>query len=355
VRGFPAQADRDGFIETANGICQEGVKFDSLRFGITEFAIGAQVGQVLLLERFFGLNRICLNSEAGMAGDEAEHSDSDVFRLGGGEHFLNHLSISGLPIRMQDAGVDSEADAVAVLLAELGSVDSLVEVSGIQLVMPDCFVTVYAPGDDRLVVWFEGKQVIDIRAFCEQHKEGVTEAGEEGDERGCQVRNVVEGERIEHFAHIEAGFVQRAIGEFGYLSQHRIIVDVDFDEGVVFSVYGGEITVGAAIGTAIGDGNEFVIRATADSGAEPAVEAGDERRGLANYQGILAFENCLADGVDSGRCETLLFDNPDRRGWEQSDYASCLVVLGDFSPEQNCFWLKGPGCIQGLFSKSLLF
>lgn len=50
MRGFPAQADGYGFVEAADGIYQEGVEFDSLRFWITEFAVGAQVGQVLLLK-----------------------------------------------------------------------------------------------------------------------------------------------------------------------------------------------------------------------------------------------------------------------------------------------------------------
>jgi hypothetical protein len=35
MRGFPAQADRDGFVETANGIDDIGIKFDAFIFGVS--------------------------------------------------------------------------------------------------------------------------------------------------------------------------------------------------------------------------------------------------------------------------------------------------------------------------------
>jgi hypothetical protein len=169
VKDFPAQANGYGFVEAANGIDEEGVEFDSLRFGITEFSVGAQVGEVLLLKRIFGFNWICSGGKTGMAGDKAEHSDGDVFRLSGGEHFLNHIGVVVLPVRMKDAGVDSETDAVAVALTTFGGVDSLFEVRCIQFIMPDCFAAVDAPGDDCLVVGFDGKEVIDVSAFGKQH------------------------------------------------------------------------------------------------------------------------------------------------------------------------------------------
>jgi len=53
MRGFTAQADRDGFIEAANGIDDMGIKFDTFVFGITQFSIRSEFGQVLFLERFF--------------------------------------------------------------------------------------------------------------------------------------------------------------------------------------------------------------------------------------------------------------------------------------------------------------
>lgn len=355
MRGFAAQADRNGFIESANGVCQEGVEFDSLRFGITEFSVGAQVGEVLLLKRIFGFNWICSGGKTGMAGDKAKHSDGDILRLGGCEHFLNHIGVVVLPVRMKDAGVDSETDAVAVALTTFGGVDSLFEVRCIQFIMPDCFAAVDAPGDDCLVVGFDGKEVIDVSAFGKQHKEGVWQARKELYEHRCKIGNVVEGERIEHFAHIEADFVQRAVGEFSDLPEHCVVIDIDFDEGVVFAIYESEIAVGAAIGTAVGDWNEFVIGATADMRAEFPVEFVYERRCLTNHQGLFAFENALAEGGIGGRSEPLVVDDFDRRGWKQIHYAAGFRKLDGFSPEQNNIRRKVFGGIQKLFSKTLLF
>jgi hypothetical protein len=145
VRGFPAQADRYGFVEAANGIDNMRIKFDTFIFGVTQFAIRGEVGQVLFLERFFGLGGICLNGEARMAGDKAKHADGNVFGFGRCEHSLNHIGVGGLPIRMQDARVDTETDTITVLLTKSGGVDSLVEVSGIKFVLRDCFGAIDAP------------------------------------------------------------------------------------------------------------------------------------------------------------------------------------------------------------------
>ncbi len=167
MRGFPAQADRDSFIEAANGTDDMGIEFDTFIFGVTQFPIRSEVGQVLLLKRFFGFGGIRLNGKARMAGDEAEHSDGDVFGFSGSKHFLNHIGVGGLPIRMQDARVDTETDAIAMLLTESGGVDSLVEVGGIKFVLRDCFAAVDAPGNYCLVIGFDGKQIADICAFGE--------------------------------------------------------------------------------------------------------------------------------------------------------------------------------------------
>ena len=266
-----------------------GIKFDTFIFGVTQFAIRSEISQILLLERFFGFDGICLGGETGMAGDKAERSEGDIFWFGGCEHFLNHISVSGLPVRMQDAGVDTEADSIAMLLAEPGGVDSFVEVGSTQFVLPDCFAAVDAPGNDCLVIGFNGKQIADIGAFGEQHKKGVGQAGEEIHKHRREVCNVVEGERIEHFAHIEADFVQRAIGEFIDLPEHCVVINVYFYEGMVFAIDEGEIAVCAAIWAAVGGGDEFVIRTAAGIRAEVAIKIIDERGCLANHQGSFAF------------------------------------------------------------------
>jgi hypothetical protein len=214
-----------------------GIKFDTFIFGVTQFAVGSEVCQVLLLERFFCFDGICLGGKTGMAGDKTERSEGDVFGFGGCEHFLDHIGVGGLPIRMQDTGVDTEADTVAMLLAEPGGVDSLIEVGGIKFVLPDCFTTVDAPGNDCLVIGFARKQIADICTFGKQHKKSIRQSGEEIHKHWREVCNVVEGERIEHFAHIEADFVQRAIGEFVDLPEHCVVINVYFYECMVFAIY----------------------------------------------------------------------------------------------------------------------
>ena len=332
MRGFPAQADRYGFVEASNGIDDMGIKFDTFIFGVTQFPIRSEVGKVLLLERFFGFGGVRLNGEARMTGDEAEHSDGNVFGFGGSEHFLNHIGVGGLPIRMQYAGIDTETDAIAMLLAEPGGIDSLVEVGGIQFVLPDCFAAVDAPGNDCLVIGFDGKQIADISAFGKQHKEGVGQAGEEIHKRRREVCNVVESEGIEHFAHIEADFVQPAISEASDLPEHCVVIDVDFYEGMVFAIDEREIAVCAAIRTAVGDGDEFVIRAAADMRAEVAVEAIDERGCLANHQCSLAFNDCLA-GSNGAREVSLTAYDFDLCGAKELNDSLCLGVIGDFFPK----------------------
>ena len=202
---------------------------------------------------------------------------------------MNHISVSGLPILVQNAGVDTEANAVAVLLAEPGGIDSLIKVGSTQFVLVDCFAAVNAPGNNYPVIGFDGKQITDISAFGEQYKKGIRQAGEDIRKHRREVCNVVEGEGIEHFAHIEADFVQRAIGEFIDLPEHCVVINVYFYEGMVFAIDEGEIAVCAAIWAAVGGGDEFVIRTAADTRAEVAIEIIDERGCLANHQGSFAF------------------------------------------------------------------
>jgi hypothetical protein len=340
MRCFTAQADRNGFIEAANDVYQEGVELNSLRFGITEFAVGAQICQVLFLERFFYFEGICLSGKTGMAGDKTKHSDSDVLGFGGSEDFLNHFGIGGFPIRMKDAGVDSETDTVAVILTASGSVDSLIKVGCVEFVLADCLGAIDAPGNNCLVIGFDGKEVIDVAAFSKQHKECVRHVREEIDEHRGEVGNLVKGKRIEHFAHIETDFVQRTIGEFGDLPQHCVVINVDFDEGVVFAIDQSEVAIGAAIRAAIRDGNEFVIGTTANLGAEFSVEFVDERRCLTNHQNFFAFNDCPAGRTHLRRSESLVVNDLNLGRGEQAGYTPGLGVLGDFSPKQNQFRRK---------------
>ena len=127
------------------------------------------------------------------------------------------------------------------------------------------------------------------RTFGKQHKKSIRQAGEAIHKYWREVCDVVEGERIEHFAHIEADFVKAAIGEFIDLPEHCVVINVYFYEGMVFAIDEGEIAVCAAIWAAVGGGDEFVIRTAADTRAEVAIEIIDERGCLANHQGSFAF------------------------------------------------------------------
>jgi hypothetical protein len=142
---------------------------------------------------------------------------------------------------------------------------------------------------------------------------------------------VVEGERIEHFAHIEADFIKGTIGEFGDLSQHRVVVYVDFDEGVVFSIYERKVAICAAIRTAIRDGNEFVVGSTADFGTEFAVESIDERGCPANHQDLLAFWDYSAGSGGIGNI-SLAGYGFDLCGGKKLNNSLCFAGIGDFIP-----------------------
>jgi hypothetical protein len=236
---------------------------------------------------------------------------------------------------MKDSRVDSETDSIAVTLAAFGGSNSLVEVGCIQLVLPDCLCAINAPGNNCLVIGLGCKQIVDVRAFRKQHQESIWEAREIVNEQRREVGNVVEGERIKHFAHIKTYFVKRACGKVGYLPEHYVVVDVNFYEGMVFAINKCKIAICAAIGTAVGDRNELVIRTTADSGTEFSVEFVYKRGCLANHQDSFAGSNRLTDRDINRRRESLMVDDFDRHGWKQINDSPGFGVLGGFSPKQN--------------------
>lgn len=143
---------------------------------------------------------------------------------------------------------------------------------------------------------------------------------------------MVEGEGIEHFAHIEADFVQRAVGEFADLPEHCIVINVYFYESMVFAINEGEIAVCAAIWAAVGCGNELVIRTAAGIRAEIAIKIIDERGCLANHQGSFAFNECLAGGNGAGEILLTVYDF-DLCGGKKLNDSLCLGDSGDFFPE----------------------
>lgn len=114
--------------------------------------------------------------------------------------------------------------------------------------------------------------------------------------------------------------------------KHRVVIDVDFYEGMVFAIDEREIAVCATIGTAVGGGDEFVIRTTTDARAELAVKIVDERRCLANHHGSLTFNDCLAGSGGIGKISLAVYGF-DLRGGEKLNDSPCLGGVGDFSPK----------------------
>lgn len=157
-----------------------------------------------MLRKSFGTIAVCRSGEAKMTRQQSEHTEGDVFGSEGGEHFLNKFFIAMLPIRMKNSGVDTDADSVAVFLAQSGGIDTLIEARGARLVCFDNIFAVKTPRNDCPAIRLNGQQVVDIAAFGQKHQVSPREAGEKGNEHLCQVGYVVEGETVEHFAHIES-------------------------------------------------------------------------------------------------------------------------------------------------------
>ena len=116
------------------------------------------------------------------------------------------------------------------------------------------------------------------------------------------------------------------------MTEHCVVIDVDFYEGVILAIDEREIAVCAAIRTAVGDGNEFVIRTAADMRAEVAIETIDERGCLANHQGSLAFNDCLAGSSGVGEVSLTVYDFGLCGGKKLND-SLCLGVVSDFFPK----------------------
>ncbi len=75
---------------------------------------------------------------------------------------------------------------------------------------------------------------------------------------------MVQGEAIEHLAHIEADFTCRVTDGFAYLFGHLIVVDVDFDEGCIFAIDKRQITIGAKVRATIRYWDQLIIGFAAD-------------------------------------------------------------------------------------------
>ena len=75
---------------------------------------------------------------------------------------------------------------------------------------------------------------------------------------------MVECQAVKHLAHIKANFALRTGQGSPYLSEHCVVINVNFNKRSVFSVHKRQIAIDTVIRTTIRDGYQFVVRAAED-------------------------------------------------------------------------------------------
>ncbi len=93
--------------------------------------------------------------------------------------------------------------------------------------------------------------------------------------------------------HKKAYFAGGCAHRLAYLLEHRIVVDIDFDERSELSIHKGQIAICAVVGTAVRNRNQLVVGTAADIWAEPAIKPPHKGRSLAYHQSSLASQQCL--------------------------------------------------------------
>lgn len=159
-----------------------------------------------------------------------------------------------------------------MVLALFGRFYTLIKVGCAQFILADYLLSIKAPGDNRVTVGLDGQQIIDIAAFGQQHQKAVGKAGEKWNQYFRQAGYVVECETVEHLAHIETNLAVRVSHGFSYLPEHGIVIDIVFYKWGVFAIDKRQIAICAVVWTAVRDRNQFVVRATADIRAKPAIK-----------------------------------------------------------------------------------
>lgn len=158
----------------------------------------------MVILKFLGPVAVGQRCEAKMAGQKPQHAERDVFGLDSSQCLLDEVSVAGLPVWIENAGVDAESDSVAVLLAASGCVDTLAKARCARLVGLDHVLAVQAPGDNCMFVRLDGEQIVNIAALGQQHEKASRETGEKRNQHCREICYVVKRETVEHFAHIEA-------------------------------------------------------------------------------------------------------------------------------------------------------
>lgn len=105
---------------------------------------------------------------------------------------------------------------------------------------------------------------------------------------------MVEGKAVKHFAHVEVSMVCAFGGSSSDLSEHGVVIDVEFYEGGKLAIYEGEIAVCAVVRTAVREWNELVVGAASHRLTESPVEIAYELRSLPNHERSFALDEGLS-------------------------------------------------------------
>ena len=95
---------------------------------------------------------------------------------------------------------------------------------------------------------------------------------------------MVESNAVEHLTHIKTNFFVGTISSLADLPEHRIVINVDFDQWKEFTVDISKIAICTIIWTAVRNRHKFIIGMASDIFAEPTVKVPHKRGGLSDHQ-----------------------------------------------------------------------
>lgn len=166
---FAAEAYWDFPVNASDRVDQKFVEVQTLFSGVAQFAVSGTFIETLI-EELFGRIFISPANKLQMTWKESQHSERDVLWICIVKNTCNQFGVVVLPAWIKYAGIYSVANSIAVILAKSCGFDPFIEICCSLLKRSDCLSGVKAPGDNGIVVGLNGKQIIDIAAFGQQHK-----------------------------------------------------------------------------------------------------------------------------------------------------------------------------------------
>ena len=88
-----------------------------------------------------------------MPGQKSKHAERDVLRMKDSQRLANQVGVLLLPSVVQNAGINAQANTVAMFLASSRGADAFVKSRRADFIHLDHALRVQAPGDHRLGVW----------------------------------------------------------------------------------------------------------------------------------------------------------------------------------------------------------